>query len=232
MSNSEKSTIAVIIADDHEYNPFCKWAVENGAYTFKENGMSMLKMNFCGRELVAMMCNTGKVNAATAATHLILKYGAVEIFNIGFSGAVKGVRRGDLVAGSKYRECDFDLTPLGYELGVKPDQNYIYETDAKLLELCAEMNLPAGALGTGDMFLTSNEKKADFHSRFGICAFDMESAAIASVCQRYNVKFLSIRKISDDSEESAKDDYRQMNNSEETSLTDTLIALLKAHFNE
>lgn len=224
-------TIAVLIADTHEYNPFCKWATENGAENFEENGMRMLKMDFCGQKLVAILVGIGKVNAAIAATHVILKYGAEEIYNIGFSGAVRGVRRGDLVAGSSCTECDFDLTPLGYELGVKPDQKYVYETDAELLELCKANNLYTGALGTGDMFLTSNEKKADFYARFGICAFDMESGALASVCDRYGVKSLSIRKISDDSEDTACEDYREMNKSEEMNLTDTLIALLKARFN-
>ena len=224
-------TIAVLIADTHEYNPFCKWATENGAENFTENGMRMLTMDFCGDRLVAMMSGTGKVNAAIAATHLILKYGAEEIYNIGFSGAVKGVRRGDLVAGSSCTECDFDLTPLGYELGVKPDQKYVYETDAELLELCKAQNLYTGALGTGDMFLTSNKTKAEFHERFGICAFDMESGAIASACDRYGAKSLSIRKISDDSEDTATEDYREMNKSEEMGLTDTLIALLNKKYN-
>lgn len=224
-------TIAVLIADTHEYNPFCKWAEQNGAESFTENGMRMLSMPFHGDRLVAMMSGTGKVNAAIAATQLILKYNAEEIYNIGFSGAVKGVRRGDLVAGSSCTECDFDLRPLGYELGVKPDQKYVYETDAELLELCKALNLYIGALGTGDMFLTSSETKADFHKRFGICAFDMESGAIASVCDRYGVKSLSIRKISDDSEETASEDYREMNKSEEMGLTDALIALLNKKYN-
>ncbi len=229
--NVKKFTLGVIIADDHEYNPFLKWAAENGAQAFTENGMSMFKMDLYSCELVAMMCGVGKVNAAAAAAHLILKYGASEIYNIGFSGAVKGLRRGDLVAGTSCQECDFDLTPLGYELGVKPGQNYVYKTDAELIEQCKAIGLNTGALGTGDMFLTSNEKKRDFNARFGICAFDMESAAIASVCERYSVKSLSIRKISDDSEDTAAEDYRQMNASEEMGLTDTLIAFLKARFN-
>ncbi|MBR2957759.1 MAG: hypothetical protein IKC20_05860, partial [Clostridia bacterium] len=73
--------------------------------------------------------------------------------------------------------------------------------------------------------------KADFHKRFGICAFDMESGAIASVCDRYGAKSLSIRKISDDSEETASEDYREMNKSEEMGLTDTLIAVLTKKYN-
>lgn len=224
-------TIAVLIADEHEYNPFCKWATQNGAQSFTENSMRMLSMTLGSCRLIAMETGIGKVNAAMAATHVILRYSAEEIYNIGFSGAVCGVRRGDLVAGTSCTECDFDLTPLGYELGVKPDQKYVYETDPELIELCKAQNLYTGALGTGDMFLTSSEKKADFHKRFGICAFDMESGAIAGAAYRYGVKSLSIRKISDDSEDTACDDYRQMNRSEEMGLTDTLIALLTQRFN-
>lgn len=222
--------IGVLIADVHEYNPFCKWATENGARTFTENGMNMLEVDVFGVKLIAMMIGIGKVNAAIATTSIILKHGVEEIYNIGFSGALKGVRRGDLVAGTSCTECDFDLTPLGYELGVKPDQKYVYETDPELIRLCKDMGLHAGALGTGDMFLTSSKTKADFHNRFGICAFDMESGAIASVCDRYGIKSLSIRKISDDSEDTACEDYREMNKSEEMGLTDTLIALLKVRF--
>ena len=68
-------TIGVLIADVHEYNPFCKWATENGAKTFTENGMNMLEGELFGVKLIAMMTNIGKVNAAIAATNLILKYG-------------------------------------------------------------------------------------------------------------------------------------------------------------
>ena len=224
-------TIGVLIADQHEYNPFCKWAKENGANTFTENGMSLLEIEVFGVNLVAMMTGIGKVNAAIAAMNLILNYKVEEIYNIGFSGAVKGVRRGDLVAGTSCTECDFDLTPLGLELGVKPDQKYVYETDSELIELCKSMGIHTGALGTGDMFLTSNQKKSEFHELFGICAFDMESGAIASVCDRYGIKHLSIRKISDDCEETACEDYREMNKSEEMGLTDALTALLKVRFN-
>ena len=224
-------TIGVLIADRYEYNPFCKWATENGARTFTENSMDMLELEIFGVKLVAMMTGIGKVNAAMAAMSLILTHGVEEIYNIGFSGAVRGVRRGDLVAGTSCIECDFDLTPLGHKLGAKPDQKYLYETDAELIELCKNMGIHAGALGTGDMFLTSSIKKAEFFELFGICAFDMESAAIASVCDRYGIKHLSIRKISDDSEDTACEDYREMNESEEMGLTDTLVALLKVRFN-
>ena len=45
---------------------------EAGGRYFEENGMRMLKMTFCGNRLFAMLSNTGKVNAAIAATQRII----------------------------------------------------------------------------------------------------------------------------------------------------------------
>ncbi len=221
--------IGIICAGDKEIAPFYKHMEEESVSLHAK--LQVREGTICGVPVALVESGVCKVNAAIAATDLILRYGVEEIYNIGFSGAVRGVRRGDIVAGTSCTECDFDLTPLGYELGVKPDQKYVYETDPELIEACKSIGIYTGALGTGDMFLTSNEKKADFYKRFGICAFDMESGAIAGTCYRYGVKSLSIHKISDDSEDTACEDYREMNKSEEMSLTDTLVALLKVRFN-
>ena len=69
--------------------------------------------------------------------------------------------------------------------------------------------------------------KADYYNMFGINTFDMETGAIASVCYSCDVPFLSIRKISDDSEDSAAEDYRQMNELAETALSEILLEIIK-----
>lgn len=224
-------TLGVIIADSYEYSPFQKWAEGNTASCYVEHGFDMLETEYMGCRIVAIKAGIGKVNAACATAKLITEHSADEIYNIGFSGAVHSVRRGFIVAGESCVECDFDLRDLGYKLGEKPEQKYIYKTDSSLLESCKAAGLMTVGLGTGDIFLTSEQTKAEYHEAFGISAFDMESAAIAAVCDRYGIPSLSIRKISDDSADSAVDDYRQMNESEERGLTDTLLSLLKIRYN-
>ncbi len=223
-------TIGVLIADEYEYAPFCDFAMRHGAVQSRENGFRITEFDLFGNKIIAIESGIGKVNAATSALKLILERKIDELYNIGFSGAVHGLRRGTVIAAAAYQECDFDLTPLGYPLGEKPGQNFIYHSDPSMLEAAEKIGLPACKIGTGDMFLTSSEKKKEFYELFGVYAFDMESAAIGSVCERYNIPFLSIRKISDDAEDSAVDDYKAMNESMETGLTDTLAALLKERY--
>lgn len=56
----------------------------------------------------------------------------------------------------------------------------------------------------------------------------METAAIASVCDRLETPFLSIRKISDDADDSATGSYRELNDLAEKALSEVLLALVKA----
>ena len=71
-------------------------------------------------EIHAVQCGSGKVNAASAVSFLIADNGAQMVCNAGLSGAVSGLRRGDLVAGATYVECDFDLSAIGIPAGQKP----------------------------------------------------------------------------------------------------------------
>lgn len=223
-------TIGVLIADEYEYAPFCAFADRHGAVHGKENGFRLVEFELFGNRMIGIESGIGKVNAATAALKLIEEKQIDELYNIGFSGAVHGLRRGKTIAANAYQECDFDLTALGHAPGEKPGQNFIYHADDAMLKAAEAIGLFACKVGTGDFFLTSQAKKDEYYKLFGVCAFDMESAAIGSVCERYGIPFMSIRKISDDAEGSAAEDYTAMNESLETGLTDTLVALLKERY--
>ena len=54
----------------------------------------------------------------------------------------------------------------------------------------------------------------------------MESAAIASVCDKCDVPFLSVRKISDDADDAAAETYREMNKRQEACLTQVLAEII------
>lgn len=224
----EIKKIGVVIADDWEFKPFKERSAQFNAVSGEINGFETTEFFIDDKKVIGIKCLNGKVNAAAATAMLIMKENPDVIMNIGLSGAVKGVKRGTVFAGKSFQECDFDLTALDYELGAKPDQEYVYFADEETLNLIPEKyNIPALRCGTGDLFLTKNEVKADFHNRFGINTFDMESAAIASVCKNCGVPFLSIRKVSDDSEDSYMEDYRGMNELAETALSDIIIDVIR-----
>lgn len=219
--------IGVVIADDMEFAPLLESVKNLNPARGEINSFESVCFSYEGKDVTAVKCGVGKVNAAAATAFLIEKEKPGCVLNIGLSGGVKGVNRGTVFAGTSFRECDFDLSALGYEKGVKPGQDYVYEADKGLLEkIPQELGIRHLKCGTGDFFITKDSVKEEFYTLFGINTFDMETGAIAGVCHRCSVPFLSIRKISDDSEDSAAEDYRQMNNLAETALSDILLKVI------
>lgn len=227
-----KKNIGIVFADGMEYSPFLAFAKTKGGEEFTLRGNDAvaftLKAEDRELEITGVKCGIGKVNAASATSFLISDRKADYILNAGLSGAVHSLKREDMVAGESYVECDYDLSAIGYPLGVKPDnQNYIYYADKKLLDYALEsQGIIKAKTGTGDIFLTDSAKKKLFYETFGVEAFDMETAAIASVCDKCGIPMLSLRKISDDADDCSVNDYREMNEREETCLTELLENVL------
>ncbi len=223
----EYKKIGVVIADDMEFLPLVELASSFGAKKGEINSYETISFSVSGKEVVAIKCRIGKVNAATATAMLIDKFNPDCIMNIGLSGGVKGVNRGTVFAGTSFIECDFDLGALGRPLGEKPGQDFLYEADKDLLgKIPEELGIRLLKCGTGDYFLTKDSQKEEYYNLFGINTFDMETGAIASVCHCCNVPMLSIRKISDDSEDSAAEDYKKMNALAETALAEVLLKVI------
>lgn len=217
--------IGVIFADTQEYAPFVRYYSDKKAQEKTVGGckVTIYKDENENKEIIVIHSGIGKVNAANAAAILIYVFGAEVILNAGLSGAVSRLHREDIVAGTTYTECDFDLTAIGYDLGVKPDgEESVHKADSALLAYAKNTklaNVLEDKLGTGDIFLSDSAKKNIFKEKFDVSAFDMESAAIASICAKNDVAFLSVRKISDDADDASESDYREMNNREEDILS-------------
>ncbi len=220
--------IGLVIADDMEFAPVVeKCKLYNGEQYNICGDKAVSFETVCGNKIVAILCGTGKVNAAGATAALICKEKPDCIINIGLSGAIKGVYKNDIVIGTNFLEHDFDLTPLGYEVGVKPQPKYVFEPDVDLFErFTAKFSkLKPCVFVTGDMFVSSTEKKEYFINKFNGGCCDMESAAVASVCYKMEVPFLSLRKLSDDADESAANTYRESNELKEDVLINMIISL-------
>ncbi len=223
-----KKSIGIIFADDMEYKPFEDFAKQKDCEITKLYGCNKITLEMENAIVHVIESGIGKVNAAAATCFLKELCGAEIILNAGLSGAVSGLEREDLVAGESYVECDFDLQVFGYKLGQKPAGEYIYSADKDLLSSALEIRgVKKARLGTGDFFLADSSKKIQYLNEFSINAFDMESAAIAAVCHKYQIPFLSLRKISDDADDGSVDDYRDMNEKCETTLTEALIKIIE-----
>lgn len=224
--------IAIIVADTDEYKELEKFA-EAGEYErYSFLGRKGHRFNISAEgntaEVTSLLCGIGKVNAAAAATHFA-DNGYDIILNYGLSGGVSGISRGELCICDRFLEHDFDLTVTGRKPCEKPEQKYIYEGSELLAELCREV-VPQVKMGTavsGDRFICDDAVRQSLKESFGAMSCDMETAAIAYVCDFSGIPFLALRRISDDAGSDAVDSYREMNTADETLLSDYIIKLIK-----
>jgi adenosylhomocysteine nucleosidase len=154
--------------------------------------------------------------------------GCTYILNYGLSGGISGVRMGEIVLPNKFLEHDFDLTGIGYKPCEKPSQKYIYEADDRLLNL-AQVSIGECKSGTavcGDRFICSAADRDFLRDTFGATTCDMETAAIASVCDMANIPYLSLRRVSDDAGEDAYANYSDMNTGEGQTLSEMFLKVL------
>ncbi|MBR5773324.1 MAG: 5'-methylthioadenosine/S-adenosylhomocysteine nucleosidase [Clostridia bacterium] len=217
--------IGLIFADDTEYVPFVKrmdkYEIKNEKKRGNDGCVITVRKADRAIEIHAVQSGIGKVRAAAAAAFLIADDKVDFIMNLGFSGAVSGLRRGMLACGTSYCEVDFDLSPLGYPAGQKDRAvPAIIPADEELVELVCRLDyIVRATMGTGDFFLVDAQRKKEILDTFGINSFDMESGAIADVCRNQGVPFVSIRKISDDADDSATSAYCDMAYSDDASLS-------------
>lgn len=221
--------IGVVIADTEEYRPFAEtvkvYAPEKYTCLGKEGIKFVMNEGGSSAEVKAVLCGIGKVNSAVAATVLITE-GCDIILSFGLSGGISGAVRGQTVIADRFLEHDFDLTPLGFAPCEKPEQKYIYDADKRLISAFKRAlgDIAQGTAVCGDRFICSNEDRIFFRDNFSAMSCDMETAAIASVCDMADVPFMALRRISDDAGDDASDAYREMNTSGETLLSDMFIA--------
>lgn len=220
--------IGFVIADENEYIPFLTFAKEQDAKESVRRGKESIEFNYSGKEIIAVKAGIGKVNAASVAAFLIADDNVDAIMSFGLSGAISGLSKNDIIAGTSYIECDFDLTAIGYNLGVKPQKKFVYEADKKLLETALKVDgMKTAACGCGDLFLADKERKELYKNTFNINEFDMETGAEASVCHDAGIPFLAIRQISDTADDTAVSSYKELNNSKPVALTEVIKKIIE-----
>ena len=222
--------ILIMIADTDEFYPFRQTSGSELKKEYKINHMPAFDFTHNGHNCTAVCFGMGKVNAAfgTALALAHRKYDGV--INTGWSGAVSGLYKGDIVVSDSVTECDFDLTPLGKNPGQKAfNEEYIYPCKNFLYNAAISVNgFKHGNLGTGDFFLTDKELGNRYKEIFDICAFDMESGALGAACYLLdNIPFVSIRKISDSADDVSTDEYRKSMTTDITAFSDIILKVLE-----
>ena len=218
----------ILIADIDEFNPCRESLGDIVKKEYKLKHMPAFDFSYNNHECTAVCFGIGKVNAALGAA-LALNYDEFDgVINTGWSGAVSGVFKGDIIVSDSCVECDFDLTPIGRLPGQKPGQDeYVYKCDNALYKAATSVEgFKHGNLGTGDFFLTNKDLGNKYKEIFSISAFDMESGALGAVCYLLDVPFVSIRKISDSADDVGVEDYTNSVKTDITAFSDIVLNVL------
>ncbi|MCK6417738.1 MAG: nucleosidase [Alphaproteobacteria bacterium] len=138
----------------------------------------------------------GKVNAAYALTRRLHQGKPGVVINLGTAGSARH-KSGSVVNPTAFIQRDMDVTALGFEKFQTP-----FSKDPILLKTGQRVpHFPDGVCGSGDNFAAVVSAPVDYD------VIDMEAHALALVCQREGVPFLSLKYISDGADESAATDW-------------------------
>lgn len=180
--------------------------------------MTFVKGTLNNKNLVAVVCGIGKVNAAICTQILISEYKVNAIINVGVAGGIsKDIYPGDVVIAENLVQHDVDTTVFGDKYGQVPRLDtfdFVCDKDLFKAAMSAcdsikEIKTSSGRIVSGDQFISSLEKIQWFEKEFNAAACEMEGASIAHVCYLNNIPFVVIRSISDNANNGAHMDFEK-----------------------
>jgi len=190
----------------------------------------------CDEEVVVVFSHWGKVAASITATTLINRYAASEVLFTGVAGAiVSSLSVGDIVVADTLYQHDMDASPIieRHEIpllgraGIKANTDmrdrlcnaaqlfikYNFEQSV-YSDIIAKYKLAApkvrcADVASGDQFVANSSTGKDIVSRLeSVVCVEMEGAAVAQVCESFDIPFAVVRTISDSGDESADIDFQ------------------------
>lgn len=184
----------------------------------KKANMTFYRGTLGEKNIIAVVCGIGKVNAAVCSQILISEFNVTSIINVGVAGGIgKDIYPGDVVVATNLVQHDMDTTAFGDPFGQIPRlDTFDFKCDDALvkaaLDSCEEIeeiNTFSGRIISGDQFISSVDKIKWFENEFKALACEMEGASIAQVCYLNNIPCVVIRSISDNANNGAHMDYEK-----------------------
>lgn len=168
----------------------------------------LFKARHGAQEVVIVQSGMGKVNAACTLALLLSDFAPACVINIGCAGGLHPDQEIlDLVVPREIQYTDVDVTPLGVVPGQMPGSPARFHSSPRLMAMFQEIirargDAPRchhGILGSADAFIHTAAQVGVIRERFRntVDCVDMEGAAIAHVCTRFDVPFLILRALSD-----------------------------------
>ncbi len=196
-------------------------------------GNRYFEAKYKGHDIIVAYSKIGKVFASLTASVLIEHFKVQKLLFSGVAGAInEKLHIGDLIAATKLCQHDLDITAFGHPYGYVPEGKVYVKSDPYLRMLAQEVakergiELKEGIIATGDQFIADPKRKEWIKKTFYADALEMEGAAVAVVCDAYDVPFFVLRSISDAADMDASFDFDEFLRSSSRVSADFIIALL------
>ena len=165
-------------------------------------------------DVVVCKCGVGKVFSSLATATIMQMYPKVSlVINLGVAGGLANdLNQGDFALATGAIQHDFLALEGGYGLvaGYQEREFTVCSSAASKMQDALEslgFKYKTGIIVSGDQFIQDKNKTAWLKKEFNAIACDMETAAIAQVCDVFSVPFLGIRSISDNADGGAMLDF-------------------------
>lgn len=198
------SVIGLIGAMDEEVAVIKAWMTDVREQSIA--GCDFFIGHFEGKDVVLLKSGIGKVNAAVSTTLLLSEFNPEYVINIGSAGGFDPeLQVGDVVISDQVVHHDVDVTAFGYVMGQVPNMPATYPADVvlmnkakKALQTVTQVQAKVGLIGTGDSFMNDPVRVEAVRATFpDLVAVEMEAAAVAQVCFKFETPFVVVRSLSD-----------------------------------
>lgn len=143
-----------------------------------------------GNQIYTIHSGIGIANSAAAAQYLISKFGIKKMFNYGAVGASSNLHLFDIIVPKNFYYHSVNLPrEWNYNYGQLPQEKPFY--------INSFSNTQNINIATSDSFVYSEDYLNQIKKNIDVDIFDMESASIAQICHKNDVKFYSVKCVSD-----------------------------------
>ena len=167
----------------------------------------LLEVSLNKKKFLIVISGIGKAFAASSLSSAFALHPEIDaVINLGVSGSLneKEAPIFSAVIGKEFVEHDLDTSAIGDPVGMVSGINVVFlpsseKWNSLLKQSCEELKIPSaeGVISSGDVFLSSRQRKEEIRAQFGTLSLDMESAPYAQIAYCYEKPFSALRVITD-----------------------------------
>ena len=240
-SEAPTEYIGIISAMDNEIDLLLKEAVIDRVDTVADVKYHVGSLH--GHPVVITRSGIGKVRAASGITTMLNTYQISKVIFTGIAGGVADEPQVlDEVIATRLVEHDYGVySNDGFrwrsgDPGFGGEPGLYYDCDPQLIQLAYDAAVDVvgkdhvfkGTIATGDQFIANSEYVQKLRNDYDAYACEMEGAAAAVVCIRYETPFVVIRALSDKADGNAHESYENFGNNAADHSSRIVLKMLDA----